>query len=186
MYTHDNRDVFPRVQDISYGTVNPSYDPGVTLERTWVDLLAQRDYISAHLDTHGLPQSLLCPSATGWDNDPTWAGSMPHFGVNVNLSPPRRLDATLGQRSFSGKPFNYTGDQSRKIMMAESRHLTNLRGWFAIGNINWIAGRHGSSAGANTAYLDGHVALRLVETPANQEDPTYAFAGINFWRQSAR
>lgn len=185
MYADDNRGHFPRTQDISYGVVTPSYDPSVTLEKTWVDLLADRGYIVAHLDTAGVPESLQCTSAHGWDNDPTWAGQMPHFGMNMNVSPPKRLEASAGQRSFYGKPFVFNGDPSTKIMMAESRQLQNLRGWFSVGNSNWIAARHAPGAGANVVYLDGHVAMRQASPTPSAADAAQPFASINFWRSPA-
>jgi prepilin-type N-terminal cleavage/methylation domain-containing protein/prepilin-type processing-associated H-X9-DG protein len=183
VYAADNKDNFPRTQDASYGTVVPSYDPSLILERTWVDLITRTGYLPGDLDALGLPETLRCPSAAHYDNDRTWAGHMPHFGVNTMLSPPKRLEATLGQRSFFGRPFTYTGDPSSKIMMSESRHLTNPRGWFSMGNANWVAGRHAPGRGANTVYLDGHVAFRQHTDNPSPTDHTQAFASINFWRQ---
>ncbi len=185
MYATDHREHFPRVQDASYGFVTPSFQPGVPIEKTWVNLMADRGYIEASLETAGLPAALMCPSAIGYDNDPTWAGHMPHFGVNTMLSPPRRLDATLGNRSFFGRPFTFSGDVSSKIMIAESRHLENARGWFSIGNINWIGTRHERNAGANTAYLDGRVEFQRAVQPegSSPSAATPPFASVNFWRQ---
>ncbi len=182
-YAADNKEQIPRVQDPSYGHVAPSFDPGTPLEKTWVNLLVERGYIEGALESAGVPAMLMCPSAVGYDNDPSWAGHMPHFGVNTMLSPPKRLEATLGQRSFFGKPFNFSGDASSKIMMAESRQLENARGWFGMGNVNWVGARHEKNAGANTAYLDGRVVFQrasAAEATANQASP---FASVNFWRQ---
>lgn len=184
LYASDYSEQFPRVQDAAYGLVQPSFDPATSLEKTWVDLLTEHRYIDADLGLGGVPQTLMCPSAQGYDNDPTWAGHMPHFGVNVNLSPPRRLDAIAGRRSFFGRPFDFSGDQSQKIMMAESTHLTNPRGWFSVGNINWIGARHGPMRSANVAYLDGHVKLRFATSSTESTGPTAPFAGESFWRQS--
>lgn len=183
LYASDYSEQVPRVQDASYGHVQPSFDPSTALEKTWVDLLSEHRYIEADLGASGLPQSLMCPSAQGYDNDRTWAGHMPHFGANVNLSPPRRLDAIAGRRSFFGRPFDYSGDHSRKIMMAESTHLTNSRGWFSVGNINWIGARHGPVPSANVSYLDGHVALRFASASTAVNGSTPPFAGESFWRQ---
>jgi len=184
-YTANNHDLFPRIQDPGYGTVIPSFDPGVTLNKTWVDLMVQQEFINASLDSSGVPSILLCPSARDYDNDPTWAGHMPQFGVNFNLSPPQQSATATSPRSFLSKPFDFNGDQSKKIMMAESKHLTNKRGWFAVGNFNWIATRHNSERGANVVYLDGHVFLETVSSGVPASDPTHPFASANFWRNTA-
>lgn len=183
MFTTDHDDVFPRTQDPSYGVAHPSYDPSVSLDKTWVDLLTAKGYLEANLERSGLPESLMCPSAHGYDNDPTWAGQMPHFGVNVSLNPPKRLEATMGQRSFFGRPFLFSGDHASKIMLAESKQLNNLRGWYSVGNSNWVDARHGLGKGANVVYLDGHVAFRKLSETSATAEPTEPFAGINFWRQ---
>lgn len=196
LYAGDHRERFPRTQDASYGVVHPSWDPGVKLEKTWVDLLCEQGYLGVDLETAGVPRTLICPSAEGYDNDASWAGHMPHFGVNFHLSPPRRLESLAGQRSFFGRPFSYGGDQSTKIMMAESKHLANDRGWFSIGNSNWVAMRHGAGRagsgsadtgmGANVVYLDGHVAFRTVSDDQVTQGAAQPFAGINFWRDTPR
>lgn len=186
MYATDHKDQLPRLQDPSYGLAFPSFDPSVPLEKTWVNLLADTGYLEADLETVGLPQTLTCPSAARYENDPTWAGHMPHFGMNFFLSPPLRSEPNLGQRSFFGKPFVYQGDPSHKIMIAESKHLTSERGWFGVGNVAWIATRHGTAPGANVVYLDGHVAFRNVDVAAATSpvaDAAVPFAAINFWRQ---
>ncbi len=184
IYTTDNKDLFPRVRDSAYGFANPGWDPSISVEKTWVDLLVQKEYFQVELESHGLPEVLKCLSAHGYDNDPSWAGSMPQFGVNVNLSPPKQLEASAGRRSFFGRPFDYIGDQSSKILLADSKHITNLRGWATIGNVNWVALRHSGGQAANVAYLDGHVKIeRSAGTVALTDVPT-PFAAINFWRQS--
>jgi len=182
-YASDNKEQIPRVQDAAYGFVTPSFDPGTALEKTWVNLLVDRGYIDGSLETAGVPAMLMCPEAFGYDNDPTWAGHMPHFGVNTMLSPPKRLEATLGQRSFFGRPFNFSGDASSKIMMAESRQLDNQRGWFGMGNVNWVGARHERNAGANTAFLDGRVVFQRVVESNPQTTVAAPFAAVNFWRQ---
>jgi prepilin-type N-terminal cleavage/methylation domain-containing protein/prepilin-type processing-associated H-X9-DG protein len=183
LYATDNRDWFPRVQDAAYGTVRPSYDPGVELEKTWVDLLVARGYIDGSLEVAGVPAALMCPSAVGYDNDPTWAGQMPHYGMNVNLSPSRRLEPIAGQRSFFSRPFTFAEEPGHKIMMAESNDLSGTRGWFGIGNFRWIATRHNAGRGASVAYLDGHVTMRNVTPSVEVTDPAHPFASINFWRR---
>jgi prepilin-type processing-associated H-X9-DG protein/prepilin-type N-terminal cleavage/methylation domain-containing protein len=183
-FTSENKDRFPRIRDAAYGFVHPSYDPSLSLEKTWVDLLVARGYIEGDLASSGIPQSLRCPTAFGYDNDPTWAGYMPHYGVNINLSPPVASEATTGQRSFFSRPFDYTGDQSSKIMLADSKHISNLRGWHSMGNVNWVSMRHGPSFGANVVYLDGHVEFQRATTTVALNDPSAPFASINFWRQA--
>lgn len=183
VYEMDNREVFPRIQDASYGMARPSWDPAQAVEKTWVDLLCELRYIDANPEVMGVPQMLRCPSAE-YENDPSWAGLMPHFAINVNLSPPRRLEATVGQRSFFGRPSSFVGSRGSKLMMVESRHLDNPRGWFSAGNFNWIALRHGRSRASNAAYLDGSIALRTVGTDLTVDDAAHPFAKINFWRQA--
>jgi len=185
MYTTDHRDRFPRVQDASYGVARPSFDPAIELEKTWVDLMVNTGYLDGALELTGVPSSLLCPSARGYDNDPTWAGHMPHFGVNMHLNPSKKQEASAGRRSFFGRPYVYEGDASRKIMMADSRHLTNARGWFGMGNANWVGSRHVGGA-ANVAYLDGHVASRRTPAAGVAADDLSPFAGVHFWRQRER
>jgi len=186
IYTADNQDRFPRLQDASYGAVHPSWDPNVALEKTWVDVLSDRGYLESALNDCGLPPLLLCPSSAGYENDPSWAGHMPQFGVNVNLSPPRRLESNLGQRSFFSKPFDFTGNQAEKIMLAESKDVAGQRGWFSIGNFRWIGVRHDAGRSANVVYLDGHAASQRVSQSLELTDPAHPFTGINFWRTSER
>lgn len=183
MFTLDHQGRFPRVQDSSYGTVRPSWDPAVELDKTWVDLLFERGYADGALHATGLPHSFRCPTASGYENDPTWAGQMPHFGVNFNVSPSRRLEPVAGQRSFFSRPFDFAGDQSSKILLAESKDLAGMRGWFSIGNLRWIGIRHDAGRAANVAYLDGHVAMRKAAADLPTTDPENPFAGIYFWRE---
>jgi len=182
-YASDHRDHFPRIQDASYGFNNPSFNPTQRLEKTWVDLIEATGYLPADLSTAGVPPTLSCPSAHDYENDPTWAGHMPHFGVNMHLSPPKRLEVSTGRRSFFGRPFSFNGNASEKIMMAESRHPTAQRGWFGVGDVHWVAMRHDRGTATNTLYLDGHVALKRDTATLGAESGEGPFAGISFWRQ---
>jgi prepilin-type N-terminal cleavage/methylation domain-containing protein len=186
MYESDNRGVLPRLQDPSYGTVRPSFDPAQSLDRTWVDLVTGLEYLHASLDTVGVPQAMRCPSASGFDNDPTWAGHMPHYGMNFLLSPPASAANAVGRRSFFGRPSVFTGDLDRKIMLVESRHLENARGWFAAGNSNWVGTRHAGGRGANVVYIAGNVAFRTVQPSLPAEHVAQPFSWVNFVRQEER
>jgi prepilin-type N-terminal cleavage/methylation domain-containing protein len=185
MYEQDNKGRFMRSQDPSYGFVRPSFDPAQSLEKTWVNRLNELGYIEAALETHGLPEMLRCASGLNLDNDPTWAGHMPHYGMNQMISPPERLVARLGQRQFFGRRASYSGLEEKKILLVESRQTTNPRGWFSAGNSDWISPRHGNGKGANIGYLAGNVAYR--EAPVSPmpaaADETNPFAQIHFVRQ---
>ena len=185
MYEQDNKGFFPKTQDPSYGFVNPSFDPSQQLEKTWVNHLAKLQYIHAALESHGLPEMLKCPSGMNLDNDPTWAGHMPHYGMNTMISPPDKSAARLGQRSFFGKRSTYGGLEEKKILAVESRQTTNPRGWFSAGNADWISPRHGNGRGANVGYLAGNVTYRegAVSPTPLASDESNPFAQIYFVRQ---
>ncbi|MBS0197525.1 MAG: prepilin-type N-terminal cleavage/methylation domain-containing protein [Planctomycetes bacterium] len=182
VYENDNRGVFPRLQDHAYGVVHPSFDPSQELDKTWVDLVCGLGYLDADLSGAGLPKTLRCPSAS-FENDPTWAGQMPNYGVNYMISPPVWLEPRVGQRSFFGKPSLFNGPLDRVIFMIESRHLDNPRGWFGAGNSNWVAKHHNSGNGANVVYLTGNVVLRTARRDLAPEDINQPFAWINYVRQ---
>jgi len=187
MYEQDNKGVFLKTQDPSYGFVRPSFDPAQQLEKTWVNRLNALGYFDAALDTVGLPEMLKCPSGHNLDNDPTWAGHMPHFGMNTMISPPDRSAARLGQRSFFGRRSTFAGLEEKKILAVESRQTTNPRGWFSAGNSDWISPRHANGRGANIGYLAGNVTYReAVATPQpDPSDTNNPFAQIYFVRQLA-
>lgn len=185
MYEQDNKGRFIRSQDPSYGIVHPSFDPAQSLEKTWVNRLNELGYIDAALETRGLPEMLRCPAGLNLDNDPTWAGHMPHYGVNQMISPPERLVARLGQKQFFGRRASYSGLEEKKILLVESRQTTNPRGWFAVGDSNWVSPRHSNGKGANVGYLAGNVVYRegTVSPVPDAADEKNPFAQIYFVRQ---
>ncbi|MFZ4573023.1 MAG: type II secretion system protein [Phycisphaerales bacterium] len=182
MYQADNREMFPRLQDPSYGVCTPDFDPGVSLDKTWVNLLCDKGYIDASIEAVGVPAEFRCPDAIGYDNDPSWAGHMPHFGANYFINPPPALTATIGARSFRGRPLSYPGNTASKIMLVDSRHLTNNRGWFGAGAITWIGFRHEGANAANVVNFDGHVQLQRKFPGVPISDPRHPFASVNFAR----
>jgi prepilin-type N-terminal cleavage/methylation domain-containing protein len=185
IYERDNKDYFPRLSDRLYGFVNPSFDLAQELDKTWVDLFAELKYIDADLAGAGLPKSLCCPDST-FENDPTWAGQMPNYGFNFLLSPPKSLEARVGNRSFFGRPSNFNGNAADVIMIAETRHLDNPRGWYGAGNSSWVVTRHDGGRAANVVYLTGNVVSRKVRTDLPLEDEEQPFSSIHYMRQRDR
>jgi len=184
-YEHANRGLLPRVEDPAYGSVSPSFDPSVVLNKTWVDVLVAQRFIDGQIETDGIPMLLRCPSSNGLDNDPTWAGHMPHYGMNIFLNPPATLDDSMGQRSFRGMRSKAQISEARIIFAIESAHVDNPRGWFYSGSSNWVGFRHNSDTGGNIAYLDGHVkfAQPAEKAPASNDDTTHPLSPQNFRRQ---
>lgn len=184
-YEHANRGLLPRVEDPAYGTVSPSFDPSVVLNKTWVDVLVAQRFIDGQIETDGIPMLLRCPSSVGLDNDPTWAGHMPHYGMNIFLNPPATLDDSMGQRSFRGMRSKAQISESRIIFTIESAHVDNPRGWFYSGSSNWVGFRHNSDRGGNIAYLDGHVKFSQPseKAPASTDDTAHPLAAMYFRRQ---
>lgn len=188
-YETDHRGIMPRLRGPEYGFVTPSTAGSATLEKTWVDALAAAGYLPDTLAETGVPQQLQCPEAVGFDNDPTWAGYMPHYGYNAFISPARASEPTMGRQSFQGKRDLATTDPGRKLLLAESRQLDQDRGWYAIGQYRWIdPQRHGgarTSGGCNVAYISGEVEWVEVEsvssTPA-PDDTSHPFATTHFVR----
>lgn len=186
MYESDNNNTLPKLQDRSYGVDRPSFDPSQELDKTWVDYFAQRDYLPAALNQTGLPGTLLCPSVPDYDNDPSWAGHMPQYALNFLLHPPDWLSPLVGRRSFYGRPTTMALSTDKKILLVESRHLTNPRGWFGAGNSDWVDTRHAGGLGANVVYLAGNVEFRTVQQHLALEDVAQPFSWINFVRQPDR
>lgn len=185
VYANDSKGFTPRVQDPSYGTVNPSFDPSQTLNKTWVNLLVDRGYIDWSIETNGVPAMLRCPNGANLDNDPTWAGHMPHYGLNVFTNPAQANEAAMGKKSFGGKVPQFAAMDSNKILLVESRQLDNNRGWFSPGNYNWVATNRHATRGAVTAFLDSRAEFKLAPTaaPASDTDATHPFASMYFVRQ---
>lgn len=183
VYQSDNRDIFPRLQDPSYGVATPAFDPGVVLDKTWVDVLSVQGYFQSVIAQVGVPVELRCPSAVNYDNDPSWGGHMPQIGANFFLNPPPSMMSRIGDRSFFGRALAYAGDPSKKIMLVDSRHLTHDRGWFGAGAASWVGFRHANGSAANAVYLDGHVALQRNEKGVPTTSTEHPFNSAHFARQ---
>jgi prepilin-type N-terminal cleavage/methylation domain-containing protein len=185
VYANDSKGFTPRVQDPSYGTVTPSFDPSQTLNKTWVNLLVDRGYIDWSIETNGVPAMLRCPNGANLDNDPTWAGHMPHYGLNVFTNPAQANEAAMGRKSFGGKVSQFAAMDSNKILLVESRHLDNNRGWFSPGNYNWVAVTRHQTRGAVTAFIDSHAEFKQAPAgaPTSESDARHPFASMYFVRQ---
>ena len=185
VYENDSRGFLPRTQDPSYGQAFASTNPGTPLTKTWIDHLTKLGFIEGRLSEQGLPETLRCPEGRDLDNDPTWAGHMPHFGMNYFLSPPAANEASLGRKSFGGRPDRAVGSPSTKIFLVETRHLSNPRGWFSAGNQNWTALRHSGGKVVNIMYLDGscRAAKPSKPAPTSPSDVTHPLASIYFVNQ---
>lgn len=162
----DHKGLMPRVRDPQWGTF---VAPGTTapLEGTWVNGLSQMGYLPELTET-GLPPMLTCPSVMGYDNDPSWIGYMPHYGYNTFIRPAASNEATIGARSFGGRRDVNSPDALEKLLLAESKHLDNPRGWYAVGQYRWVdTMRH--PGGCNIARLSGDV--RFVAVPRTASGP---------------
>jgi prepilin-type N-terminal cleavage/methylation domain-containing protein len=178
----DHRGVMPRVRSPEYGRyVIPG---GVVSDATWVDGLAAKGYLPDTLQSDGVPAQLTCPSVRGFDNDPTWAGYMPHYGYNSFINPaPSATPAQLAQ-SFNGRRDTNVPGAIDKLLLAESRHLDQARGWFAVGEFRWIDARRHFNSGTNIVRLSGDVQFARVDSLADPAptDDKHPFARVNFVR----
>jgi prepilin-type processing-associated H-X9-DG protein len=176
--------MMPRVRSAAYGQATPSWDPTRRMDRTWADHFAALGYLPGPLPEAPVPAELQCPAARGFENDASWAGYMPHYGYNVFISPPESMEATLGERSFRGRPALTAVSASATILLADSRHVDVARGWHAMGNQHWVDVRHAGAA--NVAYVDGSQRLQrpAYAAPESTLDRGHPFSQVFFARQA--
>lgn len=179
----DHKGIMPRARGPEFGSVLP---PGASapLDGTWVDGLSASGYFAGPLQTLGLPPELQCPATRGFDNDPAWAGYMPHYGYNTYINPPASVEASLGVRSFGGRRDASAPRSFQKLLLAESRQLDQSRGWYVVGQYRWVDGKR-HAGGCNVAFLAGDVRFTSVpsEGAPDPTDTTHPFAQVNFVRQ---